>query len=65
MPKKTGKKSSKNDLSTTTVATLEQTTYDDVKLFLYQCSIAIDSIGQTARVMFKALEQLYCTSVWE
>ncbi len=48
------------------MATLEEdNTYDDVQLLLYQCSIAIDSIGQTARVALKALEQLYCASVWE
>ncbi|CAF1298115.1 unnamed protein product [Adineta ricciae] len=40
-------------------------TFDDVKLLFYQCSIAVDSIGQTARVVLKALEQLYCTTVWE
>jgi hypothetical protein len=45
--------------------TLEDRTDDDVRLLLYQFSIAIDSMGQTARIILKALEQLYCTSVWE
>ena len=42
-----------------------ESAFDDVKLFFYQCSIAVDSIGQTVRVALKALDQLYCTTVWE
>ncbi|CAF3306363.1 unnamed protein product [Rotaria socialis] len=38
---------------------------DDVKLMLYQWSIAIDSMGQTVRIILKSLEKLYCTSSWE
>ncbi|CAF0905621.1 unnamed protein product [Adineta steineri] len=54
------------NVSTTTMINTEVITDDDdVKILLYQCSIAINSIGQTARVLLKALEQLYCTSVWE
>lgn len=53
---------------TTTIKPLSSTNVtaqNDVKLLLYQCSIAIDSFGQTARMILKSLEQLYCTSVWE
>jgi hypothetical protein len=58
--KKSGKKS-----TTSTVSTVDLNNSDDVKLMLYQWSIAVDSMGQTARVMVKSLEQLYCASVWE
>ncbi|CAF3550476.1 unnamed protein product [Rotaria sordida] len=54
--KKTGRKTS----ATTTMATLEDNKFDDVKLLFYQYSIAIESMGQTARTMLKAIEQLYC-----
>jgi hypothetical protein len=51
----------------TTMDTTDEATAgdEDVKLLFYQCAIAVDSIGHTARVLLKALEQLYCTSVWE
>jgi hypothetical protein len=58
--KKSGKKS-----TTSTVSTVDLNNSDDVKLMLYKWSIAVDSMGQTARVMVKSLEQLYCASVWE
>ncbi|CAF2477899.1 unnamed protein product [Rotaria sp. Silwood2] len=46
-------------------ATSEDNVFDDVKLLFYQCSIAIESIGQTIQTMLKAIEQLYCTSIWD
>ena len=55
--KKSGKKSP--------VTTVDLNNNDDVKLMLYQWSIAVDSMGQTARIMLKSLEQLYCASVWQ
>ncbi len=55
--KKSGKKSP--------VTTVDLNNSDDVKLMLYQWSIAVDSMGQTARIMLKSLEQLYCASVWQ
>jgi hypothetical protein len=65
MPKKSEKKPSKTDPSTTTIATVEDQSNDDVKLLLYQCSIAIESIGKTAHALLKSFEQLYCTSIWD
>lgn len=58
-------KKSSSTTTTTTMGTLTDKSDDDVKLLLYQYSITIDSMGQTARIILKALEQLYCTSVWE
>ncbi|UJR33439.1 hypothetical protein I4U23_020884 [Adineta vaga] len=62
MSSKTTKQES---LATTTETVVEDSVHNDVKLLFYQFSIAVDSIGQTARVILKALEQLYCTTVWE
>ncbi|CAF3339985.1 unnamed protein product [Rotaria sp. Silwood1] len=60
-------KKTKQDPSATTItmATSEDNSFDDIKLLFYQCSIAIESIGQTAQAMLKAIEQLYCTSIWD
>jgi hypothetical protein len=58
--KKPGKKS-----ATSTIAPVDLNNSDDVKLMLYQWSIAVDSMGQTARIILKSLEQLYCAAVWE
>ncbi|CAF1163337.1 unnamed protein product [Adineta steineri] len=58
-------KKSRKNLSTSTVPTVDLNNNEEVKIMLYQWSIAIDSIGQTVRVILKSLEQLYCTSVWE
>jgi len=38
---------------------------EDVKLMLYQWSIAVDSMAQTTRVIFKSLDQLYCVGLSE
>lgn len=47
------------------VATVDLNDSNEVKLMLYHWSIAIDSMGQTARVMLKSLLKLYCTSSWD
>ncbi|CAF3411063.1 unnamed protein product [Rotaria socialis] len=47
------------------ITTSDDENYDDVKLFFYQCAIAVDSMGQTMRIMFKAFEQLYCATIWD
>jgi hypothetical protein len=51
--------------TSTSLTPVEDPISDDLKLLLYQSSITIDSIGHTAQIVFKALEQLYCLSVWE
>ena len=58
------------EFSTTTIKpplhySNNETTQADIKHLLTQCAIAIDSFGQTARMILKSLEHLYCTSVWE
>ena len=63
--KKADKKVLNKPPSATTAVTPEDSIPDDVKLLLYQCSVALDTFGQTAHLVLKALEQLYCTSVWE
>ena len=65
--KKTPNKKASAGSSTTTTAktTTENDISDDVRVLLYQCSVLIDSYGQTARALLKAIEQLYCHTVWE
>ncbi|UJR13783.1 hypothetical protein I4U23_000793 [Adineta vaga] len=58
-------KKSRKTPTTSPVSTVDLNNNEEVKLMLYQWSIAVDSIGQTARVMLKSLEQLYCASTWE
>ncbi|CAF3007497.1 unnamed protein product [Rotaria sp. Silwood2] len=63
--KRTTTKASEKKSSTSTIATVDLNDSDDVKLMLYQWSIAVDSMGQTARIILKSLEKLYCASLWE
>ncbi|CAF1602885.1 unnamed protein product [Rotaria sordida] len=58
-------KVSEKKSSTSTVATVDLNHSNDVKLMLYQWSIAVDSMGQTVRIILKSLEKLYCASLWE
>ena len=51
--------------SSTTLATAEDHPHEDVKLLLYQCSIAIQSIGHIAETLIVAVEELYCTTIWD
>ncbi|CAF1352243.1 unnamed protein product [Rotaria sordida] len=55
------KKPSKTETSTITTVTMN----DDIKLLLYQYLITINSIGQTSQIILEALEQLYCSTIWE
>lgn len=58
----------KSTTTTTTVKTTPVETVDvsdDLKVLFYQSSIMIQSAGQTVRVGLKAIEQLYCASIWE
>ncbi|CAF1084221.1 unnamed protein product [Adineta ricciae] len=59
--RKIPKKSGKNPTASS-VSAVDLSNSDEVKMMLYQWSIAVDSMGQTARVMLKSLEQLYCGS---
>ena len=60
----TTKKSGKQ-VVTSTVSPVDLNNEDEVKSMLYQWSVALGAMGQSVRVLFKSLEQLYCTSVWE
>lgn len=51
--------------ASSTVATAEDHPHEDVKLLLYQCSIAIQSIGHIAEALIEAVEELYCTTIWD
>ena len=55
--KKPGKKS-----ETSTIEPVDLNNSDEIKLMLYQWSIAVDSMGQTSRIILKSLEHLYCAA---
>ncbi|CAF1367325.1 unnamed protein product [Rotaria sp. Silwood1] len=63
--KQTTMKVSEKKSTTSTIATVDLNDSNDVKLMLYQWSIALDSMGQTVRIILKSLERLYCASLWE